>query len=100
MVFGLIICVILVPLSILLAPPFGNEAKYSVQGAYEIPNDTVEVVALGPSTLRRGFSPAYAFENHGIVAYNSCTDSQPPIASYYLLKDFMKAQGIKFELIK
>ena len=91
-VFAALLCVTLALLSALLTPMFGVEAKYSVQDAYDLPNNTVEVVAFGPSTLRRGVSPAYLYETDGLAVYNSCSDSQPPIAARYLLNDLLKTQ--------
>ena len=87
-----LVCLLVGTLSVLLMPTFRADATYTIREAYDLPDDSVEVVVLGASTLHRAFSPDYAYEHYGINSFNSGSNAQPPIASYYLLKDLENSQ--------
>ena len=58
-VFGVLVFAMVVVLSIVLTPSgarFGD-AKDTIRGLYDQPKGTVQVVAVGASTMRWGFSP-------------------------------------------
>ncbi|MDR1600392.1 MAG: hypothetical protein LBS11_11075 [Oscillospiraceae bacterium] len=67
----------------------------NVRGIYDLPPNTVDAVALGPSSCVRSFSPLELFLEYGISAYNAGTEQQPIMTSYYLLKEIIKNQSIK-----
>lgn len=92
-IFGLLVFIVVAGLSYMLKPKFDGDARYSVQGIYEQPENSIEVAAIDTSTLRKAFSPNYLYANYGISSWNSCTNGQPLVSSYYLLKDMMDKQG-------
>lgn len=62
---------------------------------YDLPEDTVDVVALGSSATMHSFDPLEIWGTFGVSAYNLGTEQQPIMASYYLLKEFCKKQSPK-----
>jgi hypothetical protein len=67
----------------------------NVNAIYDIPNDTIDVVALGPSTTMRSFSPLELYGNYGLSAINLGTGNQPPMGGYYMLIELLKTQTPK-----
>ncbi len=51
------------------------------------PQNTVEVLFLGPSTAADGFSPVELWEEQGICSYNLATAAQPLFGSYNLVRE-------------
>ena len=94
-VFGVLVFAMVVVLSIVLTPSgarFGD-AKDTIRGLYDQPKGTVQVVAVGASTMRWGFSPDYLYETYGVSAYDCCTSAQSPMVGYYLLKEALRVHG-------
>ncbi len=54
-------------------------------GFYKEPKNTIETLFLGNSTMVEGIDPMELYEKYGICSYNLGTESQPVMASYYLL---------------
>ena len=97
--FSLILCSIIAAFTFVLTPTFGNTAQNSVQDLYDQPRESVDVLVLGTSTLRRAISPTFMYEEFGIRSYNRCTDNQQPLASYYLLKESLNLQGNSISVV-
>lgn len=62
---------------------------------YQLPTNSIDVVSLGPSSNMCSFDGLRLYGEYGVSAYNLGTTQQPVIASYYLLKDFLKTQTPK-----
>lgn len=98
-VLFLFCCLLIVMgLSALLTPSFEPQ-RTTIRGMYEQPRGSVEVVALGGSTLLDGFSPMRLYDKHGISSYNCCSFNQSPLISYWLLKEMLRLQGDSISLV-
>ena len=83
-------CVIVAVSSILFVPNVDNlvgNARTTVRGMYNQPENSLDVLILGTSTMSTALSPLEMYEDEGVSAYNVSTLSQPLVASYYLLRD-------------
>ena len=72
-----------------------HAAQQVVQGYYEEPAGTLDVLCLGASTLRNGISGLKMFEEYGFTTYSRCTSVQLPVLSYYLLLETLEKHDIK-----
>ena len=71
----------------ILSVKFPQYIYDGIGGFYKYPDNTVETVFLGSSLMMMGVSPMELYDKYGICSYNLGSDSQPLIASYYLLCD-------------
>jgi hypothetical protein len=82
---------------------FTDRVYYSEQRGldefYTFTEDSIDVIALGPSTTYRGFSSPELFVAKGITAYNFGTSGQPLFTSYYLLEEALKTQSPKLVVV-
>lgn len=97
--FAIVLCCIIAFLSSLFAPSFEDSSRGAVRGISAEENNSIQVLALGTSTVRRAISPDSMFERHGLRVFDSCSDSQPAIASYYLLKRALQTQGDSLSVV-
>ena len=100
LLFGALVCAMVFVLSVLFTPTgerFGD-AKDTIRGLYDQPAESVEVMAVGASTMRWGFSPDYLYKEYGIRAYDCCTSAQAPMVGYYLLQEALRVQGSSIRL--
>ncbi len=72
-----------------------NAAQQIVEGYYEEPDDSIDVLFLGASTIRNGISALEMWADHGFTAYSRASSIQSPVVSYYLLKETLKNQDLK-----
>lgn len=61
-----------------------------VDGFYELPEDSLDVVLLGSSQTIMGLSPLELYEEYGISSYSFGTEEQPIYATYYWLKEILR----------
>lgn len=76
-----------------------NAAQFIVQGYYEEPGQSLDVLFLGASTVRNGMSPMQMFEEYGFTGYSRATSVQAPVISYNLLLETMETQSLKAVVI-
>ena len=62
---------------------------------YKLPQNTVDVLFLGTSHAREAFSPQQLYDDYGITSYNLASADQPPVLSYYWIKEALKTQHPK-----
>jgi hypothetical protein len=70
-----------------------------LEGFYDLEEDTVDVIFMGPSLIYNGISPLDIYEDTGIVSYNLATPAQEIELTYYLLKDALKMQSPKLVVL-
>lgn len=63
---------------------------YSQKGFYEEPDDTIETLFIGASTMLNAVNPTQLYEDYGICAYNLASEQQPMLASYYWIQEVMR----------
>ena len=75
-------------LSFLFRPLWLDWNNYdTVHGFYMEPENSIETVFLGSSTVIRGIDPMRMYMESGICAYNLGTEQQPVLASYFWAKE-------------
>lgn len=70
-------------------------AIYSVKGFYEIPNNTLDVVFVGTSSINRSISPMQIYDREGITSFNYSAPSARVYTIYYFIKDILQYQKPK-----
>lgn len=69
-----------------------NRMTYIIQGFYEEPKDSLDVVFMGNSDVYRGISPITMWDEYGIASYNYVSSGQRMWVAYYLLVECLKYQ--------
>ena len=59
---------------------------------YDLEKDSLDVLVVGASSLKCGYSPNVMYENSGIVSYERGTSAMPPSLFYYSVKEALKTQ--------
>lgn len=77
----------------------GTGNTYGMEGFYNQPEDTIEVIFLGPSHVAQGITPMELYENYGISAYNLGTSTQPPLVSYYWMLETYELHSETLEVV-
>ena len=72
----------------------------SINEFYQLPKNSVDVLAVGTSQMQRGFSPMELYKNYGIEAYNLGIESQTLENTYYWIKESYKTQKYKVLLLE
>lgn len=76
--------------------PDKHSAQLVVQGYYEEPEDSLDVLILGASGLRNGLSPLEMYHEFGFTSYSRATSHQFTFVSYQLLLETLERQhGLK-----
>lgn len=65
---------------------------YTIKGYYKLPNNSIDALFLGDSSMLWGISPMEMWKKEGIAAYNYSVTSIRTYGIYYLLKDALKTQ--------
>lgn len=76
-----------------------DKVTSTVVDFYQEPDNTIDVLFLGTSNAAHGFSPLLLWENEGIASYSLSTQVQPPLISYYFLKEALKHQDLKMVVV-
>lgn len=76
-----------------------NAAQLIVQGYYEEPEGTIDVLFLGASTVRNGMSPVEMYKEYGFTGYSRATSIQAPVISYNLLLETVEQHDLKAVVI-
>lgn len=100
---GIVIVLLLIPISELLEPKrvtMGNENQMIVtKGLYNEPKNSIDVLFLGDSNLYRSVNPIVLWDNYGITSYVYGSPNQKAFVSYYVLRDALDRQDIKTVVI-
>lgn len=72
---------------------------HTINGFYEQPEDTVEVLFLGASTMVCGVTPMELYDEYGMCAYNLATEQQPMLATYYWAEEAYRLHGDSLKTI-
>lgn len=70
-----------------------------VDGYYELPEDSLDVVLMGSSQTIMGLSPMELYEDYGIASYSFGTEEQPIYATYYWLKEITRHHSPKVVVV-
>ena len=69
---------------------FSWNTDSTMKGIYKEPDNRIQVLFLGSSSIITGISPISLYENYGFCAYDLGTPEQPLMSSYYWLKEVEK----------
>ncbi|MBR2661630.1 MAG: hypothetical protein IKE15_09575 [Clostridia bacterium] len=72
-----------------------HAAQQVVQGFYQEKDHTLDVVCLGPSSVRNSISGLEMYKEYGFTTYSRGTSIQLPMLSYYLLQETLEKHDIK-----
>lgn len=72
---------------------------YTINGYYELPKNSIDVLFLGDSSIFKGVSPIEIYEQTGITSYNYSVSSARIYLLYYILEDAYKYQKPKVIMI-
>lgn len=59
----------------------------TTHGFYKEPQNTIETIFLGTSSVVNGITPMELYENYGLCSYNLATEQQSMLASYFWLQE-------------
>ena len=76
----------------------GQEERI-IQGFYALPDNTLDVLLFGSSSVYNGISPMTIYERTGIVSYSLATSAQPIECSYFLLRAAYERQQPKVVIL-
>ena len=65
-----------------------------------LPDDTVDVMALGPSLAYGSFNPAYFWKESGTASFTMAISGMTQTSAYYTLKEALKTQSPKVIFIE
>ena len=93
----IIFAIIGIILFLLITPIFVPKTIYKtiLQGFYDEPKNTIDVVFIGDSSVYKGVSPLEIWKKHGITSYNYASPTQKMWDSYYSIKEVLKYQSPK-----
>lgn len=72
-----------------------NRMTYIINGFYNEPKDSLDVVFMGNSDVYRGISPIKLWDEYGIASYNFVSSGQRMWTAYYLMEECLKYQNPK-----
>lgn len=76
--------------------PNGSDTKLANMNCgryYRLEKNSLDVLAVGASTMKDGYSPNVIYENTGIVSYVRSTSAMPPSLFSYSVKEGLKSQN-------
>lgn len=98
-----IILGLLLGLNRLMLPKFYYNETWSTSstaaGFYQLPENSVDVLALGSSQMVADFVPQVLYDEYGITSYSLTSDQQSLLLSYYWLVDALETQSPKVVLL-
>lgn len=65
------------------------------QQFYQMEENSIDVLFLGPSCMANAISPQEIYNEYGIRSYNLGSEQQTPFISYYWLREALRFQDIK-----
>ena len=96
-VFFLLVLLIFFFFNALLIPKGVGNMPYSeaMDGFYAEPENTMDVIYMGSSSVFKDISPIYIWSKYGIPGYSRASVLQGPVVTYTLLKDTLEHQKPK-----
>jgi hypothetical protein len=73
----------------------GEGSIQAIKGFYNLEPNTIDVMFIGDSSIRKGISPMQIYEDSGITSYSYCNSSSRIYMFYYFLQDVLKTQKPK-----
>lgn len=102
-VFMSIVFALLIILGRVFVPKWTEGEKqgqiYTILGFYEIPDDSIDVLFMGDSSIYKSVSPMQIYEKSGITSYNYSVSSARLYMMYYHLQEVLKTQKPKVVFI-
>lgn len=99
-VFCAVVLVLVLLLSVLLKPsPDRWDFDNIVDGFYDQPEDTVQVLFVGTSSAQLGYSPEELYDRGGICAYSLCIANQPVISSCQWVREAHRLHSESLEVV-
>ena len=101
-IFLIIFFLIFAYLSAVFFPKWKNvdNTRPGIETFYAQPRDSIDVLFLGTSSFRNGFSPITIWEETGITSYLRATAGQLPLVSYYYLLEALEYQQPKVVVLE
>ena len=101
-IFLIIFLLIFAYLSAVFFPKWKNvdDTKPGIETFYAQPQNSIDVLFLGTSSFRNGFSPMTIWEETGITSYLRATAGQLPLVSYYYLLEALEYQQPKVVVLE
>lgn len=95
--FALVAALLIALASFVVTPKWDVEFRSgtNARGFYKMPENSVDVLLLGPSHIVCGVNPNLMYEQYGISAYCCGTEAQPLLGSYTWLREALRYQDIK-----
>lgn len=99
--FILVLCSLFIYMSGVLFPKWTDidDTKPGINSFYAQPENSIDVVFLGTSSFRNGFSPLTIWEQTGITSNLRATAGQHPMVTYYYLQETLQYQDIKLVVV-
>lgn len=98
-IFFTIMFVLIIALGKIFTPKWRNGTSslidgqdYTINGYYELPKNSIDVLFLGDSSIYKGVSPMEIYDKTGIASYNYSVSSARIYLLYYILQDAYKYQ--------
>ena len=80
-------------------PEFPDNVEDSIQGFYDLPKNSLQVLFLGTSHVGYSVSPVQLYKDYGITSYNLGTSDQGFDTSLLLLRETFKTQHPKLIIL-
>ena len=74
-------------------------AKERFNSFYSQPENSLDAVIIGSSSVDRYWIPSLAYQNYGIAVYGLSSGNQPAVFAKYLIKEVEKTQDVDVYLI-
>ena len=98
-VFAAVIFAVLMYLLMCILVPKEQDAFLPMHNYYDLPQDTVDVLMIGPSHIGMNVSSTQLFQRYGIAAYRCWGSIQPIWNTYYYLKECLSVQRPKMVVL-
>lgn len=79
--------------------PFNEQDTNQTATFYKLEPNSVDILAVGSSSVMVGFSPLRLYEKTGITSYVRCSSVQAPAITYLNVKESLKAQHPKLVVV-
>ena len=95
--FLLILLILVIKIGKIFEPKWYDEWMNTeiVDDFYKLPNNSIDVLAVGSSQVIKGFSSLELYNNYGISAYGLGTEQQSFANTYAWIKESLKTQNEK-----
>ncbi|MCF0132919.1 MAG: SGNH/GDSL hydrolase family protein [Blautia sp.] len=77
-----------------------GDGIYEWTAYYDLPEDSLDLLAIGSSHAFENINPNVLWEEHGIASFDLCGSISPMWSSYYFLKEALKTQKPKLVVLE